>query len=351
MSEDILRGGFRHLREFAAAGDRVRRLREKRPESRPPRNREARMRGLRRAALSFSALAMLAAASLPADALGAQLGLEQAFAGNAQPARAAASGPGRVFALIVGVSDYGGRTNDLANTDADAKTLALQLERAGAFDQASVLLTNQDATRAAVEQAFERIANEAGPDDTFLFFFSGHGQRVKMPGPLEPDGRSETIELHDRAMTDSELARMFGTLRTRLAIVALDSCFSGGFDNVLARPNVMGLFSSEEHLTSNVADEHDAGGYLAYFLQQALGGAADGDGDLALTAGELGAFLERSFAEQGKIPARTEDGEEGLQRLVVARGGVRPGEILYRLAPPTTELAEYRPAKAVGIEN
>src|SRR5215217_2970806 len=51
------------------------------------------------------------------------------------------SGP-NVYALIVGVSDYGGRANDLSNTDADAKALALQLEHAGALNPASIVLTN-----------------------------------------------------------------------------------------------------------------------------------------------------------------------------------------------------------------
>ena len=291
-----------------------------------------------RAAFALWALVALGAMALPAHALADKPGLE--------PFPAAAPGAGRVFALVVGVSDYGGRTNDLANTDADAKNLSLQLERTGALHPASVLLTNEEATRAAVERAFARIAREAGPNDTFLFFFSGHGRRVKMPGPLEPDGRSETIELHDRAMSDAELARLFGTLRTRLSVAALDSCFSGGFDNLLARPNVLGLFSSEEHLTSNVAHDYEAGGYLAYFLQQAVGGEADADGDRTLTAGELTGFLERAFAGQGKIPAITEDGEEGLQRLVVSRGGVRPADLLYRIDAGPTRLAEYRELKS-----
>jgi hypothetical protein len=295
-----------------------------------------------RATAALLALAV-SAVSLPAYALSGKPG--PAPAAMEQPARVGSPVEGRVFALIVGVSDYGGRTSDLENTDSDAKALALQLERAGALHPASVLLTNGDATRGAVEQAFARIARAAGPNDTFLFFFSGHGRRVKTPGPLEPDGRSETIELHDRALTDAELARLFGTLRTRLAVAALDSCFSGGFDNLSSRPNVLGLFSSEEHLTSRVADDYGAGGYLAHFLLQALGGGADSDGDLSLTAGEVTAFLQRAFSEQGKIPAETEEGEEGLQRLVVARGSVRSGDVLYRIAAPPTQLAEYRAAK------
>jgi hypothetical protein len=247
-------------------------------------------------------------------------------------ARQAAVQPGpRVFALLVGVSDYGGRTSDLANTDDDAKALSQQLERAGVLNPASVVLTNAEATRAGVREAFARIAQQAGPNDTFLFFFSGHGDHVAAQSASELDGQSETIELRDGAMTDVELAQLFGTLHTRLSILALDSCFSGGFDNVVSRPNVMGLFSSEEDLTSQVASNYGAGGYLSHFLQAGVGGEADIDGDRMLTAGELSAYLRRAFRAEGDIPASTGDGLENFQNLVIARGGVHLDDVIYRL--------------------
>ena len=248
------------------------------------------------------------------------------------PGQASTPAGGRVFALLVGVSDYDGRLNDLPDTDNDAKGLAEQLARAGVLHGDSVILTNSDATRPAVEAALARIAARAGPDDTFLFFFSGHGDRVAaLPGTRELDGRSETIELADGALSDRDLARMLGTMRTRLSLVALDSCFSGGFDDVVSRPNVMGLFSSDEDLTSQVASEHGAGGYLSHFLRAGLGGEADMDGDSMLTAGELGAYLQRAFREQGEIPASTRDGLANYQNLVVERGGVRVDDIIFRL--------------------
>lgn len=251
---------------------------------------------------------------------------------SAGTARQAAVQPGRrVFALLVGVSDYGGRLGELPDTDNDAKGLAEQLDRAGVLHRESVVLTNRDATRAAVEQALARIAARAGPEDTFLFFFSGHGDRVKAPDARELDGESETIELADGALTDRELGAMLGAFRTRLALVALDSCFSGGFDDVVARPNIMGLFSSDEDLTSQVASEHNAGGYLSHFLRAGFSGEADIDGDAMLTAGELGAYLQRAFREQGEIPATTRDGIENYQNLVVERGGVRVDDVIFRL--------------------
>jgi hypothetical protein len=249
------------------------------------------------------------------------------------PRQSAVGSNSRVFALFVGVSDYGGRLEDLANTDSDAENLARRMRRAGVLDPASVVLTNAEATRGGVEAAFRRIAAQAGPDDTFLFFFSGHGDRVESDGEHrdEADGQAETIELRDGALHDHELARMFGTVRARLAVVALDSCFSGGFAEIAARPGVMGLFSSEEDLTSQVAENYSAGGYLAHFLQAGVGGEADLDGDRMLTAGELAAFLRRSFREEGDIPASTNDGLSDFQNLVVARGGVNVDDVIFRL--------------------
>ena len=113
----------------------------------------------------------------------------------------------RVVALLVGVSDYGGRTNDLPNTDQDARQLFDSLRSAGLLHPASLVLTNEEATAKNVAEAFARVSAQAGPNDLFLFFFSGHGNQVDVAANAqELDGRSETIELFDAAMTDSELA-------------------------------------------------------------------------------------------------------------------------------------------------
>lgn len=249
------------------------------------------------------------------------------------PRQIGVPGGARVIALLVGVSDYGGRTSDLPNTDDDARQLYNSLRTAGLLHPASVLLTNEEATAKNVREAFARAAAAAGPNDTFLFFFSGHGDQVDVPvSQAELDGRSETIELRDAAMTDAQLAPLFGSVHGRLSIVALDSCFSGGFRNLIDRPNVMGLFSSEEDLTSLVATQFKAGGYLAYFLREGLTGAADDDGDHIVTAGELSTYVRRRFRREGDIPATTREDENNYQNILVERGGLQIEDVVVRLA-------------------
>jgi hypothetical protein len=267
------------------------------------------------------------------------------------PRQIGVPGGARVIALLVGVSDYGGRTSDLPNTDDDARQLYNSLRTAGLLHPASVLLTNEEATTKNVREAFARAAAAAGPNDTFLFFFSGHGDQVDVPvSRAELDGRSETIELRDAAMTDAELAPLFGSVHGRLSIVALDSCFSGGFRNLIDRPNVMGLFSSEEDLTSLVASQFKAGGYLAYFLREGLTGAADDDGDHIVTAGELSTYVRRRFRHEGDIPATTREDENGYQNILVERGGLQVEDVVVRLAGGVQVPAAPPPRRAVQLQ-
>ena len=245
-----------------------------------------------------------------------------------------ASVPGgpRVLALLVGVSDYGGRTSNLPSTDDDARQLFNSLRGAGLLHPASTVLTNEQATSKAVADAFARAAAQAGPNDLFMFFFSGHGDQVDVArSAQELDGRSETIELYDAAMTDAELAPLFAAVRSRMAMVVIDACYSGGFRNLVSRPNVMGLFSSEEDLTSLVASRFKAGGFLAYFLRTGLTGEADEDGDRIVTAGELSTYVRRRFRREGDIPATTREDERNFQNLLVERGGVHIDDVVVRL--------------------
>ena len=129
------------------------------------------------------------------------------------------------------------------------------------------------------------------------------------------------------------MAELFATLDTRLSLIVLDSCFSGGFArNVVNRPGVIGLFSSEEDLTSQVAVKFQAGGYLSHFLRTGLTGEANYDGDDLITAGELTTYLRRKFAaEVMDVQTQTMDGQRSYQHLVVERGGVQVDDVVIRI--------------------
>lgn len=251
------------------------------------------------------------------------------------PRQAGVPGGPRIFAVMVGISDYQGYSSNLPYTDEDAIKLAEDLRRDGLLNPASVVITDADATVAGVKAAFARVAALAGPDDIFLFFYSGHGgQNRSVVSAFEPDGKTETIVMVDGEITDAELGEMFAQVDARLAMIVMDSCFSGGFGrNVVTRPGIMGIFSSEEDLTSQVAGKFQAGGYLSHFLRTGLGGEANADGDDLITAGELTQYLRRRYAiDAADVRTQTADGQRSYQNLVVERGGVQVDDVVVRVA-------------------
>lgn len=241
---------------------------------------------------------------------------------------------GRVYGVFAGISDYPGQGNDLDNTDKDARDLANAFRRSGLLAPESITLVDGQATRAAVADAVRRMASLAGPNDTVVVFYSGHGvQLSNTPGARsEPDGRDEALALYDGNLTDDEMGALLAGSRAGMSLLVLDACFSGGFArDVVTRPAVMGLFSSEEDLTSQVAGKFEAGGYLSHFIRLAFEGQADINANGSITAGELSTYLRSKFAEEGAITASTSDRQRNYQYLVVERGGVKIDDVVVAL--------------------
>lgn len=247
-----------------------------------------------------------------------------AGAGTVRPAgdEATAAGAGRVFVLSVGISDYPGTGSDLQYCAEDAVKLRDAIRDARALAPESIVLTDRQATVENVRNAFRRVAQVVGPNDVFVFFFSGHGGQVRSADPTEIDGMDETLVFYDGSTTDNDFAALLNTVNARLQIIAIDACHAGGFArDVITRSNRLGIFSSEEDVLSLVADRFRAGGYLAHFLRGAFAGGADSDPrDGVITVGELTQSLRRDWATH-MTNVRTETGtsEGTYQNLVIER--------------------------------
>jgi Caspase domain/Bacterial pre-peptidase C-terminal domain len=260
---------------------------------------------------------------------------------------------GRVYGIFVGISDYGGRANDLAFTARDAGTMRDALARgAGLRPEDAIVLTDRQATVANVRAAMQRMSARVGPDDILVFFHSGHGGRVPVRGQDDddPDGLDETISMYDADIRDDELGTMLDSVRAGMVMLVIDACYSGGFSkDVINRPGRVGFFSSEEDVVSAVAGKFRAGGYLPVFFSEAVGeGRADvEDTDLAprqdgqVSLLELSQYLRARYGDEVKGGGGTggewgpsQEGvarrELGYQHLVVDRGGVDAYTVMFR---------------------
>lgn len=254
----------------------------------------------------------------------------------------ASAGPARVYGVFVGISDYGGRANNLLFTAQDARRAHDAMVRgAGMRESDGVILTDNQATLGNIRRTVQEVGARAGPNDVFVFFYSGHGGRVPRATGFQsadPDGQDETLAFYDEDLSDDDMNAWLSGIRARTTLLILDACFSGGFSkDVISAPGRMGLFSSEEDVTSGVAVKFRAGGYLAQFIMEAVGERlADADGDREITAIELSQYLHERYradvksAGPGEDFVRTGGPQTGYQHLVVDRGSIQPFDVLFR---------------------
>lgn len=261
---------------------------------------------------------------------GAGAAIPQASAGTAGGGgNQAANGAARVFGVFAGITNYPPGIGNLPECANDAIKLAEALRNHGLLDPSrQVLLTDSEATRANVLGAIQRFGAQMGPNDVFVFFYSGHGnQRQGSTDPREIDGTDESLVLYDGELVDNEMAVAFEAINNGTSVIALDSCYSGGFaKDLITRPGRVGLFSSEEDVLSAVAGQFQAGGYLSHFLRTAVSGEADrSPQDRVLTVGELTHFLYTQFGRH----ATDVQLQGAYQHLVVDRGAVHVDQVLW----------------------
>lgn len=145
----------------------------------------------------------------------------------------AQSASGARRALLIGINDYRnvaplrGSLNDIASMQ------EVLVTRWGFTPDQITVVQDAAATRAGILAALDQLVRTAQPNDFVYIHYSGHGSQVKDLNGDEPDGLDETIVPQDGRgagvpdITDDELDALFARLRTKRAVIVLDSCHSG----------------------------------------------------------------------------------------------------------------------------
>ena len=117
------------------------------------------------------------------------------------------------YGLFVGIEAYGGDWEDAPLCDTDAENLYDAFIDSGLMEpENGIVLTNRSAETDDVEDSLDELAPRITEDDVFVFFFSGHGDRMEVErssGKVsEIDSMDETICLRDGDIRDHELGSM-----------------------------------------------------------------------------------------------------------------------------------------------
>lgn len=150
----------------------------------------------------------------------------------------------KLYALLVGVGAYE-RVRPLRGPVGDVQVLTKYLQQQTGFDLKLLALTDQQANKKAVIDGFQTHLAQAGPADTVLFYFSGHGAQEVADTAVwadEADGQLECLVCHDGGtrspweflLADKELRHLIAPVSATGAhvVVMADCCHAG--DNTRA---------------------------------------------------------------------------------------------------------------------
>ena len=288
------------------------------------------------------------------------------------------SAPGKTFALLIGISTYKyDPPGSLRFADKDAELFAqlLQAPRGGGLKapQDIRILTNKNATRAAIDREVERLAaeNAASPgNNTLVLFLAGHGAYLKTeidPKTQKPINRDPYILTYDSNPQDAkttgypmeEFRRLIASQSGRFGrvLVFIDVCHAneiGPIANGLElEPAVRRAFAGENGefgmmlATKSLAFESElfgqGHGAFTYFVVDGWNGKAAQPGSAALEFEDLAEYVEtgvRKVTNRKQLPEKiVPDPALIVASDVVNKTGIQLAPA-YPLPPDAT--ARYR---------
>lgn len=193
---------------------------------------------------------------------------------------------GHVFAVIVGLENYGGGEDRIRDAGRPLRELKRKLLQHGVAEQNLVFLLNEEATHRGVLDAIYRVAAQAEREDFFLFYVLAHGGRVfRVVG--EP---RSFIRFYDRTMFAEELTWLLNQVHAQ-QLVMVESGGSGGFASL----------TDQSHLTRAVIlssrDNEATGLVMTRFLANVGLDMADWDG--VMTARDLARWVRNAYVRAG----------------------------------------------------
>ncbi|NBV09648.1 MAG: caspase family protein [Flavobacteriia bacterium] len=205
--------------------------------------------------------------------------------------------PPKVYAVIVGISDYEGTASDLRYSSVDAELFYNNLKSAMPSECARGdvrLLLNADGTSDNIEKAIVEVFNKASASDYILFFFSGHGSK---------EGYFCPYQIRSDKLTHSFVKEQFFKSKAKYKVCLADACFSGdivdqsgSLMNQLQGDKIAMLMSSKSYQTS-IETASIEQGYFTYYLVKGIKGAADKSGDNYVTLAELFLYVKEEVSD------------------------------------------------------
>ncbi len=229
---------------------------------------------------------------------------------------------GNTYALVVGISGYQDAAIPKLNyADKDASMFAkwLQSKAGGSVPGYQVkLLTNENASIAAIYAALNWLQDMAGKNDIVYLYFSGHGD-MEIDSASISKGyllayNSPPNNYSNNAVSIDDLNNTANVLTIKngaRVILITDACHSGKLagnffkGKQLTAKNLRSVQNTQVRMTSCADDELSAEGpawgggrgIFSYYLLLGLNGMADTANNKTITVGNLDKYIQAAFKD------------------------------------------------------
>ncbi|HYD09650.1 MAG TPA: caspase family protein [Acidimicrobiales bacterium] len=242
-------------------------------------------------------------------------------------------------ALLIGINDYAGRTDDTVTAVGDVIDLRDLLLREGWAPENVRVLTDGAATAQAIRDGLRWLGDTSTDASLSVFHWSGHVKQLG--GDRDRDGEEldEYLWSHDNVfLADLELRQWIDRVRGR-TWVDIAGCEASGFDDGISGPNRLFTASSLEHEKSYEQPAWNNSVFTGLLVDQGmLQGRADLNGDGAVS------IQEAFFVAADQAPHITSRQSHGPQHPLAAGGGEQQWYLGAGPAP-TPPAAQETPAE------
>ena len=225
---------------------------------------------------------------------------------------------GKRYALLVGTArSRDSRLPTLAGVSDDVTQLQAYLStHMASYNDVSVIL---DGSRQQIKNSLDATLGKVEPEDSVLFFFSGHG--------VQDDGGNLFLATEDTnldsmagsSLSAKDLSEAVGRCAGQVLVI-LDACNSG---NPISEAALGSISAHHPATTSLLAAQWDNpeyeqnGSAFTDHLIRGLGGAADADSDGRIGFSELQDYLGNSITEETDETVVFVQKDEDQQDMIV----------------------------------
>jgi WD40 repeat protein len=217
----------------------------------------------------------------------------------------------RLYVLAVGVNDYSSPrlpALHLAVNDAKDISSAFQKLSGQLYESVNVrTVLEKDVTIKSLDEKFNELAKVIEPEDTFVFFLSGHGVSIRGQFYFFPqDYVFKSGEEGSSAISQEQLQEWFVRIRSHKGILMTDACQSGSLTVDSGKTSVE-QYTATGRLTQSIGrvvlaattDDKPAAeglgghGVFTYAVLTALS-KADSNSDNVIDVGELSSYVRQN---------------------------------------------------------